>query len=76
MEQRRISFLTVEWAKMDGWSSMQESAGIDMYVKFIYSEKAAKFCEISTVDLFYVVQVKSTGGDFAKFCGLLKIYEL
>ena len=32
MEQRRISFLTVEWAKMDGWSSMQESAGIDMYV--------------------------------------------
>ena len=36
--------------------------------KFIYSEKAAKFCEISTVDLSYV-------GDFAKFCGLLSIYE-
>ena len=30
------------------------------YVKFIYSEKATKFCEISTVDLSYVVMVKST----------------
>ena len=29
-------------------------------VKFIYSEKATKFCEISTVDLSYVVTVKST----------------
>ena len=29
-------------------------------VKFIYSEKATNFCEISTVDLFYVVTVKST----------------
>ena len=30
-------------------------------VKFIYSEKATKFCEISTVDLSYVVPVKYTG---------------
>ena len=29
-------------------------------LKFIYSEKATKFCKISTVDLFYVVPVKST----------------
>ena len=29
-------------------------------VKFIYSEKATKFCQISTVDLSYVVPVKST----------------
>ena len=29
-------------------------------LKFIYSEKATKFCEISTVDLSYVVLVKST----------------
>ena len=28
-------------------------------LKFIYSEKATKFCEISTVDLSYVVTVKS-----------------
>ena len=31
-----------------------------LLVKFIYSEKATKFCEISTVDLSYVVPVKST----------------
>jgi hypothetical protein len=31
----------------------------DQYVKFIYSEKATNFCEISTVDLSYVVTVKS-----------------
>ena len=29
-------------------------------VKFIHSEKATKFCEISTLDLSYVVTVKST----------------
>ena len=29
-------------------------------LKFIYSEKATKICEISTVDLSYVVMVKST----------------
>ena len=32
----------------------------DFTVKFICSEKATKFCEISTVDLSYVVPVKST----------------
>ena len=29
-------------------------------LKFIYFEKATKFCEISTEDLSYVVPVKST----------------
>ena len=29
-------------------------------LKFKYSEKATNFCEISTVDLSYVVTVKST----------------
>ena len=29
-------------------------------LKFIYSEKATNFCEISTVDLSYVVTVKYT----------------
>ena len=43
-------------------------------VKFIYSEKTTNFCEISTVDLSYVVTVKSMySGDFAKFCGHLTI---
>ena len=31
-----------------------------IYLKFIYFEKATKFCEISTVNLSYVVPVKST----------------
>ena len=30
-----------------------------LYVKFIYSEKATKFCEISTLHLSYVASVKS-----------------
>ena len=29
------------------------------YLKFIYSEKATKFCEISTLLLSYLVPVKS-----------------
>ena len=46
-------------------------------LKFIYSEKATKFCEISTVDLSYVCSNDQIyGGNFAKFCGLLRIYEL
>ena len=44
-------------------------------IKFIYSEKAAIFCEISTVDLSYVVTVRSTV-EISKKCGLLRIYEL
>ena len=46
-------------------------------INFMYSEKATKFCEISTVDLTgttYIGQIYC--GDFAKFCGLLRIYEL
>ena len=37
-------------------------------VNFIYSEKAIKF------DWQYIGQI--IDGDFAKFCGLLRIYEL
>ena len=38
-----------------------------------------KFCEISTavhcrIDRYYIGQIY--GGDFAKMCGLLRIYEL
>ena len=41
-------------------------------VKFIYSEKATKFCGISTLLLSYLVPVKtkveiSQGGDFVAF---------
>ena len=46
-------------------------------LKFIYSEKATNSCEISTVDLSYVVcNGQIYGGDFAKFFGLFRIYEL
>ena len=37
------------------WVSMFQKS-----LKFIYSEKATKFCEISPVDVSYVVPVKST----------------
>ena len=37
------------------------------HLKFIYSEKATKFCKISTVDLFYVVTVKSMVEILQKF---------
>ena len=50
----------------------------------MYSEKATKFGEISTVDLSKVGYLRFVlcsasqiyGGDFAKFCGLLRIHEL
>ena len=46
-EERSITFiLSIGWGKL-------------LIVKFIYSEKATKFCKISTVDLSYVVTVKS-----------------
>ena len=46
-------------------------------IKFIYSEKATNFCEISTVDLSYQCSIGQIyGGDFAKLCGLLRIYLL
>ena len=43
-------------------------------IKFIYSEKATKFCEIFTFD--YSTYSQKLGEDFVKFCGLLRIYEL
>ena len=56
----------------------------DSILKFIYSEKATNFCEISTVDLPYVVTVKSTVEilqDFVAFSeymntGILKFTDL
>ena len=33
---------------------------LNIELKFIYSEKATTFCEISTLDLSYVVTVKYT----------------
>ena len=36
-----------------------EKSRVGRFVKFIYSEKVTKFCEISTLLLSYVVLVKS-----------------
>ena len=44
-------------------------------LKFIYSEKATKFCEVSTLLLSYAVPVKSKV-DISQYCGLLRIHEL
>ena len=47
------------------------------FLKFIYSEKTTKFCEISTNYLSYLCTASQIiGGDFVKFCFLLRIYEL
>ena len=42
-------------------------------IKFIYSDKATKFCEISTIDLTITSYFKSTGEISQK---ILRIYEL
>ena len=47
-----------------------------LIIKFIYSEKATKFCEISTVDLTITTQDKSMVEISQKNCGLLRTYEL
>ena len=38
---------------------MLQSTFCKLYLKFIYSEKATKFCKISTLLLSYAVPVKS-----------------
>ena len=40
-----------------------------MYIKFIYSEKPTKFCEVFTLLLSYVVLVKSE--DFAEYMNFI-----
>ena len=41
-------------------------------VKFIYSEKATKFCEIFPLLLSYVLQVKSNGKILQNFVAFLE----
>ena len=66
---------TVTW-KGTEYSRLDAATELFHKVKFIYSEKATKFCEISTLLFSYVVPVKSKVEIFAKCCGLLRIYEL
>ena len=44
-------------------------------LKFIYSDKATKFCEISTVDLSYVVPVKSMVEISQNFVAFSELYS-
>ena len=48
----------------------------DAQVKFIYSEKATKILQNLPLTFDYSTYGQKLGEDFAKFCGLLKIYEL
>ena len=45
-------------------------------LKFVYSEKTTKFCEISTLHLSTVHTDKSKVEILQKFCGLLRIYQI
>ena len=45
-------------------------------IKFVFSKKATKIDNIFTVDLTVCSNGQIYGGDFGKFCGLLRIYEL
>ena len=47
-----------------------------MFLKFIYSEKAANFFRNLHLTFDYSTYSPKLGEDFAKFCGLLRIYEL
>ena len=45
-------------------------------VKFIYSEKATKILRNLPLTFDYSTYGQKLEEDFAKFCGLLRIYEL
>ena len=70
-----MQLTNVDQLPMRGFSVTM--APLKLQVKFIYSEKATKFCKISTNYLSYLCTASQIiGGDFAKFCGLLRIYVL
>ena len=46
------------------------------YLKFIYSEKATKILRNLPLTFDYSTYSQKLVEDFAKFCGLLRIYEL
>ena len=58
------------WRGVGSWIAVLQNGNLSLYplfVKIIYSEKATKFYEISTVDLTVNTQDKSTlGEDFEK----------
>ena len=53
------------------WCTMESNM-----VKFMYSEKATKILRNLPLTFDYSTYGQKLGEDFAKFCGLLRIYEL
>ena len=47
-----------------------------IFIKFVFSKKAAKIDEIFTVDLTLCSKCQIDGEDFVNFCGLLRKHEL
>ena len=64
-----IFFLYTKWLIVlnSNGNKTERSDQKTAVVKFIYSEKATNFCQISTVDLFYVVTDKITVEIFKNF---------
>ena len=82
---RRLQFMITPDPKILSWQIQNKSQFADIShsdylmkssLKFIYSEKANKVLRNlhRRFDWHYIGQIY--GGDFAKFCGLLRIYEL
>ena len=57
-----------------GLTRLESKKGWQFKSKFIYSEKATNFSKIYKFVLCSNGHIY--GGDFAKFCGILRIYEL
>ena len=76
-----LQLIGIDLSQMRSLFWREELYIVGTYLKLIYSEKATKFCEISTnyftgstKNWQYIGQI--IGEDFAKFCGLLRMYEL
>ena len=51
----------------------EENNNLGELLKFIYTEKATKFCKIFTLLLTGTTYLgQKLGGDFAQFCGILR----
>ena len=63
---------------LEGGHSLQVQRQFESFflLKFIYSEKASKFCEIFLLLLTVCTVIKSKGKISQNLCGLLRTYEL
>ena len=56
-------------------SHLRYVLGMSWHLKFIHSEKDTKFLQNHHLRFVRCSNGQIYGGDFAKFCGLLRIYE-